>query len=205
MRFFSKKPNHLSQKQQRRLHDRLFDAAEGGHTEIVQALLAAGADAHARNDEVLRRAASKGHTEIVKLLLASGANVHADSDYALCLAVLNDNTETVTVLLEAGADVHAENDYALRWAASNGYTEMVKVLMAHIFAPESWRGKTRAEIEAHATALCDKINKAHNAWPDHLRKASSILLDCALCCWEQVRPPPPKIQISPFPAQPRAL
>jgi len=34
---------------------------------------------------------------------------------------------------------------------------------------------------------------------------TKILLDCALTCWEQDRPVPRKLQISPRPAQPRPL
>jgi hypothetical protein len=113
-------------------------------------------------------------------------------------------TDTVKALLAAGADVHADNDWALREAAYYGYTETVRVLVQHIFAPDSWRGKNRTEIESAANALYNKI-EADNPQPDHLRRAGSILLDCALCCWEQVRPAPPKIQISPLPAQPRPL
>jgi hypothetical protein len=112
--------------------------------------------------------------------------------------------QTVRLLLDAGANVHAQNDHALRRGAYWGYAEMVQLLANQIFAAESWRGKSRAEIEAEANALYNKI-KADNPQPDRLRTAGTILLDCALCCWEQVRPAPPKIQISPRPAQPRPL
>ena len=73
------------------------------------------------------------------------------------------------------------------------------------FAPESWRGKSRTEIEAQANTLYDKI-KAENPQPDRLRIARTILLDCAIRCWHQIRPPPPPgFKISPLPAQPRPL
>jgi hypothetical protein len=125
-------------------------------------------------------------------------------DNRLMGAALDGHPGVVKKLLANGADVHAQDDGALRWAALHGYKETVQVLARHIFAPESWRGKTRAEIEAEATALYDRI-KADSPHPDLLRQAGSILLDCALCCWEQVRPPPPKLQISPLPAQPRPV
>src|ERR1039458_8352634 len=67
------------------------------------------------------------------------------------------HTEVVKLLLASGADVHAEYDAALRWAADHGHTETVRVLAKHIFAPDSWRGKTREEIEAQAAALYNKI------------------------------------------------
>jgi hypothetical protein len=82
----------------------------------------------------------------------------------------------------------------------------VQSLVSHIFAPESWRGKSRAEIEQQATALYNKITAfSQPIEPERLQQARTILTDTAIECWHQVRPAPPKIQISPLPAQPRAL
>jgi ankyrin repeat protein len=224
----------LSPDKQKDLDHCLIDAVDHGNTQTVRTLLAAGADVHAQDDEALRWAAEGGRAETVNLLLASGANVHARNDEALCLAAYFGHTETMEVLLSAGADVHAWDDRALYyaaywghtetvkvllsaganvhvwdddalwWAAWNGHMETVQVMARHIFAPDSWHGKSRAEIEAHANALYDKI-KFENPQPDRLRTAGAILLDCALCCWEHVRPAPPKIQITSLPAQPRPL
>src|ERR1022692_502449 len=126
-------------------------------------------------------------------------------DDRLLVAGFTGDTRTVRLPLAARADVHTGNDYALRWAALNGHTETVQVLARHIFAPDSWRGKSRAEIEAQATALYDKI-KASGATPECLLKAAKILADCAIDCWHQVRPAPPSgFKISPIPAQPRPV
>jgi ankyrin repeat protein len=161
--------------------------------------------AEQRNLDIsLAVSAEKGHMDMVGTLLALGADVHAQDDATLCWAASHGYPQTVRLLLDAGANVHAQNDHALRRGAYWGYAEMVQLLANQIFAAESWRGKSRAEIEAEANALYNKI-KADNPQPDRLRTAGTILLDCALCCWEQVRPAPPKIQISPRPAQPRPL
>ena len=53
-------------------------AAQKGHKEIVQHLLAAGAEVNPVNDKrhsPLLYAAEKGHTEIVKILIEAGGNV----------------------------------------------------------------------------------------------------------------------------------
>ena len=53
-------------------------AAGGGHTEVVQALIAAGADVNARDyggGTALMDAAGEGHVEIVRDLIAAGADV----------------------------------------------------------------------------------------------------------------------------------
>lgn len=154
-------------------------------------------------DRRLIDAAWDGRTEMEALLL-SGANVHVGDDLALRWAAGAGHSETVKVLLAAGADVHARDDYALRSAACNDHTETVRVLAKHLLAPKSWRGKSRAEIEAQAGGLYEKI-KAENIPPEHLRQVGAILIDCALRCWEQVRPAPPPLKISPLPAQPRFL
>ena len=182
-----------------------WSAAWNGHTETVKVLLAAGADVHAEDDQALRFAAKNDHTETVRTLLAAGADVHARDDQALrWSAAWQGHTVTVKVLLAAGADVHAEDDYALRDAACNGQTQTVTVLAAHIFAPDSWHGKSRAEIEAGARALYGKI-EGENPQRERLQKAASIIADCAIDCWHQVRPAPPKLNISPLPAQPRPV
>jgi hypothetical protein len=159
-------------------------------------------------DTRLIDAAYWGHMETVQALLASGADLHADNDDALGLAAWNGHTKTVKALLASGADVHANDDYALYWAACWGHTETVKVLAKHIFVPESWRGKSCAAIDAYATSLYDKIaayNPSNPIKPENLHSAATILADCAIDCWHQVRPPPPKLRISPLPAQPRPL
>src|ERR1022692_3752117 len=108
-------------------------------------------------DSRLIEAARKGNTETVSRLLAGGANVHALDDWALDGAAKPGYTETVKVLLAYGADVHADDDNALCGAAHWGHMETVRVLARHIFAADSWRGKSRTEIEAYAAGLYDKI------------------------------------------------
>ena len=109
----------------------------------------------------------------------AGANVHAEDDYALRMAANHGYPQTVRALLEAGANVHAEDDHALRRGAYWGQTETVRGLAAHIFAPDSWRGKNRTEIESAANALYNKI-EADNPQPDNLRKAGDILTTSAI-------------------------
>lgn len=106
------------------------------------------------------------------------------------------------ILLANGADVHVRDEEALWWATLSGHAETVQVLVKHIFAPESWREKSRAAIEGYANALYDKIKATDPSIPlkpEHLQQVGSILLDCALTCWEQVRPAPPKLTIKPAP------
>jgi hypothetical protein len=161
-------------------------------------------DEQSKLNNRLTNAATNGDTATVQTLLAAGADVHAENDWALCYTSANGHTETVKTLLANGANVHSGDDWALRVVARYGHTEMVLVLAKHIFAPDSWRGKSRAEIEAHANSLYDKI-KAQNIQPERLLTAGHILIDSSIECWQQVRPALPKIQISPLPARPRPL
>jgi Ankyrin repeats (3 copies) len=160
IKLFSKKPKKLSPDEQKNLDECLIQAAWNGKMETVKTLLAADADVHAWSDLALRGASGNGRTDTVQALLAAGANVHVGDDSALCNAALN------------------------------GCAETVQVLANHIFAPESWRGNSRAEIEAYAAALYSKI-EIYGATPERLHEAGFILVDCALTCWEHVRPPAP--------------
>jgi ankyrin repeat protein len=163
-------------------------------------------DEQKKLDSRLIWAAYDGHAQIAHMLLAAGANVHAGSDEALRWAAANGRAETAKVLLANGADVHAINDLALRLASREGHMDTVKVLARHIFAPGSWRGKSRAEIEAQARVLFDKIEAWGTFTSEHLHKAAMILADCAIDCWHEIRPgPPPDFKISPLPAQPKLV
>jgi hypothetical protein len=115
---------------QGKLDDVLVRESTSGHTEAVKALLEAGADVHAWNDQALRYASLGGHTETVKALLEAGANAHADNDLALFGASRNGHTEVVKLLLVAGADVHAMDSAALREAGYRGHRETEQVLVA---------------------------------------------------------------------------
>ena len=65
------------------------------------------------NATALIGAVIKGHMETVQALLAAGADVNAkdnDGDFALMFAARNGHTETVQILLAAGAEVNAKNN-----------------------------------------------------------------------------------------------
>jgi hypothetical protein len=131
--------------------------------------------------------------------------VHAEDDSALLNAAREGHAETVRALLTAGADVYAGDDRALPLAALNSHMEIVQALARHVFAPDTWRGRSRVEIEGYASALYGKI-EASPITPEVLHKAGTILADYAIDCWHQVRPPPPPgFKISQTPAQPRPL
>ena len=133
----------------------LWKAARGGDIDIVEILLAAGADVRTWDDQPLRYAAVNGYADIVKLLLEYGADIHVYRDSALRIAAIkgyfeivkilleygadanngsliaaagHNNADIVKLLLEYGADIHKKNDYALFWARENGHTDIVAIL-----------------------------------------------------------------------------
>ena len=157
----------------------LIGAACAGQTEIVVALLSAGADVNARgalvDSTALICACSEGHTETVKALLAASADVDAQNEYgqsALYLAAQGCHTESVKVLLAAGANVNAKTmngNTALKVAELMGCKEAAqllkkgavtasieeKVYQAPIVTSkperslEAVKPETMAEVEAH--------------------------------------------------------
>ena len=103
-------------------------SAAAGYEEIVEILLAAGADVHTEDDFALRYATLYKFANIAKILLEYGANVHVHNDLVLRNAVENADEEIVKILLKHGADVHVVNDYSLQWAAEKGHANIVKIL-----------------------------------------------------------------------------
>jgi serine/threonine-protein phosphatase 6 regulatory ankyrin repeat subunit B len=116
----------------------LMAASQNGHLEVVQALLAAKADANAKSRDdgttALIIASQKGHLKIVQALLAANADVNArmnDGGTALMAASAFDRPEVVKVLLAAKADVNAKrNDgfTALMFASQKGCQGIVQLL-----------------------------------------------------------------------------
>ena len=125
-------------------------AAIEGHKEIVELLIAKGADvevADLLSATPLHRAASWGHKEIAELLITKGANVNAEDKWGntpLHLAAYKGHKENVELLIAAGADVNAKNEDGetpLDDAVRYKQTEIADLLRKH-------SGKTGEELKA---------------------------------------------------------
>lgn len=122
----------------------LMRAADGGHLEIVRALLAAKANvnAAASNWTALLFAANRGHVEVVRALLAAGAapdpvaSELGGGRTPLMLALSNGRLDLAWVLLEGGANVNATTNYGatpLRfavWGSTPQHVRMIQTLVA---------------------------------------------------------------------------
>ena len=121
----------------------LLDAVTAGDPDRARALLAAGADANARDDAgatPLTRAAHAGNLALVRVLLGAGADVNAADAHgwtALTKAVYNADldrgfADVAQALIDAGADVEARIGYGIRplmLAAGYGETAVVAALL----------------------------------------------------------------------------
>jgi ankyrin repeat protein len=90
-------------------------------------LLAAGADASARDNLGLLIAAQYGDWKSVDRLLAAGAS---SSGFILSQAAARGDKDIVQSLIDSGADVHWAGDLSLIKAATFGQEDTVKVLLA---------------------------------------------------------------------------
>jgi ankyrin repeat protein len=116
----------------------LYPATVKGYTEIVQALLDAGAttDSYASGVTALYEAAQQGYDAIVRLLIAKDANIDARATETgwtpLMIAVAEGHSTTANILLAAGAKVNSVNSYgrsALMFAAWYGNAEITGNLL----------------------------------------------------------------------------
>jgi len=117
----------------------LIIAAYRGYIDIVQRLLAAGADVTAVDPGMkataLHAAAYAGHTEAAKLLIQYHIDINKQGPYngytALHDAVWQGNTETVKLLIEAGADLTLKSNTGetpLALAKSNRHPEIAALI-----------------------------------------------------------------------------
>lgn len=114
-------------------------AAQGGHTEIVEALLNRGADVNSRRHDgctALIVAAAHGHTQTVRALLARHADIKATNRTgytALMAAESSGYEETVQVLLERQPTLAASremNKLLLNGAAGGVFEQVAAALTA---------------------------------------------------------------------------
>ena len=115
-------------------------AASFGHLNVVQLLLAGGADIDARNNAgwtCLHEAAYSGHCSVTTLLIANRADVNARSNGGLTplhYAAAYGHADVAKVLLSNRADVHEKTNEGwtcLHEAACSGWSEVAELLLAN--------------------------------------------------------------------------
>ena len=143
----------------------LLAAAEAGHADVVDVLLANAADVDAANAagvSALMRASGRGHCDVVRLLLSKGAAVDARSaegNTALMGAALQGRCGIAEMLLSKGADLQRGNRRglnALSVAVAAGHSDVAALLLARGADPEKGRFEgTSALMCAAALGRCD--------------------------------------------------
>jgi ankyrin repeat protein len=120
----------------------LVAASRQGYCEVVEILLAAGADVHDKDGEgedALMWASSGDHARVARALLSRGASPRANDNQGNTALILAASADMARLLLEAGAEVNARNHSgktALMFA-SYGEIDLVQVLLAQEPTPIS--------------------------------------------------------------------
>ncbi|KAM0718807.1 hypothetical protein Q7P37_005878 [Cladosporium fusiforme] len=145
-----------------------FTALDGAtvqqRMEVVNALIAAGADVNAMTYGKLTRtpalclAAATGNVDISEALIDAGADLDASDGglfgtYPLKEAIFSRHSRVVKLLVTAGADIKKTDVIgrnALHWAAENGMEEVVEILLASGADPnkQTHSGETALGIAA---------------------------------------------------------
>ena len=172
----------------------LMLASKGGHEEIVETLLSAGAngsqDSHSRGGQILVKrgadpniqkkdgatalmyASQNGHSEVVQILVKGGADPNiqmADGATALIFASRDGHTEVVQILLEQGANPNIPEEdgwTTLMYACQNGHFEMVQILLKGGADPN-------IQQEVGATALMFASQNGYSGVVEILLKADA--------------------------------
>ena len=126
-------PNHMME-----LNMDLIAAAEQGDLEMVQSLLAQGADVRASNTRgvtPLIAAAYQNHVDIAQVLINAGADVNVQDNTqqsAYLISTSDGFLELLQLTLVNGADVHSLDSYngtGLIRAADRGHVEIIAELL----------------------------------------------------------------------------
>ena len=145
----------------------LMLAADGGHLDIVNALIKAGADINAKDQygwTALIWAGGASNPEIIEALVRAGADVNYGTTYggltALEQAARSGSEENVRLLLKNGADVNAHHGSALRRAVGGGYAGCVEILL-QAGADVNARSTSSESLHAGRTALMEVVSDAN--------------------------------------------
>ena len=136
----------------------LHKAAYEGYREIVELLIAKGADVNAKGGVTkgtipLHKAASNGHKEVAEVLIAKGADVNAKSENgrtSLHNAALSGHKEVVELLISKGADLNAMH--------VTGGTPLDSAERAIIYLPEFYE-RSEDKIKAEKKETADLLRK----------------------------------------------
>ncbi|CAN9384256.1 unnamed protein product [Alternaria alternata] len=129
----------------------ILAATRSGNLDLVQLLLAMGADVNVANSlgSPLYIASARGHKEMAAVLLGNGANVNAQGgsfESALQVASRNGNKDIVALLLEKGAGVNVSDPgygNALQAAFERGHRDVVELLLDKGFEVDAQGGTFR--------------------------------------------------------------
>jgi hypothetical protein len=105
-----------------------FSAVMAGEFDTARAVQGQGKVNIRSDNSTLCWASKEGHLPIVQFLLGAGSDVHARNDFPLALASANGHLPIVQLLVEHGADIRAQNSLALREAARNAHTSVFEFL-----------------------------------------------------------------------------
>ena len=107
----------------------LHKAAIRGPVEMVELLMKAGADIHARSirngPTPLHSAAMSGNADIVRMLIKAGSKVDSGKLTPLCVAAQRGRLDVIKVLLAAGANPNSTDRPPLNWASDARATELL--------------------------------------------------------------------------------
>lgn len=114
----------------------LINAAKNGDHKNIAALIAAGADLEARDNQdrtALMRAAEKGYSDVVRILLDAGADVMTKDKFgwtAFFMAADQNHVDVVKILIAVGAAKN-EKDFGELFVSAvfKGNNEMVKAFI----------------------------------------------------------------------------
>ena len=160
-------------------HNAVEAAAGAGKLDAARMLLALMPDSQATKDRVLRQAARGGRIDLVQLLLAQGANpdaADASRHAPLYFAASAGSADVVALLLEKGVDVNRKDQYgfsALYAASGQGSRDVIQMLLSRgAKLGDGWSTAVAAAVYAHrpdiAGLLMDKATPAE-------RKAAGLV------------------------------
>ena len=130
-------------------------AARRGYMDMLEALIAKGADVCSNDDYTLQVAAHHGQTAVVRYLLQrTEARAGSNNNQALCSAAGLGHLEVVVVLINCGADENAQNGEPLYQAALHGHDAVVRVLLRAGADPFALNGRAfRAAVTGNHTGV----------------------------------------------------
>lgn len=165
----------------------LHTAVSFGHLEVVEILVANGADARDDDDNLLILASSNDYPDLVRYFIKKGCDPNAQDSSALAFACQYGSLRVVKIIVHHGADIRAKDGTLAEICDELGYYHIVDYFVNMGMSKEGLSDRALKYVDFMNMARTKAANKIRNWWGPLLRRINpEFVMKEAAESWDRV-------------------